>query len=414
MAFMDGSVSYARHLISGDPPAQVDQMFLDLMAENTINPTTIGAPQELEYGWTAGRHVFDAAFDLQHNVFGSRLTAGMRIDTNRVPAELRRAYRAMAESEQASGTEIGVLSRAERTAAKEAAEDRCRRELVEGRHRSSKMTPLMWDVSQRLLFAPTFSDAKVAALRDLLKTTFDCRLTSLSAGSLACELLSARGQRREYEDLAPSPFTKPPANAADEDMIDDRPVIPWVGMGPEPNDFLGNEFLIWLWRLTDVDGGDIATTKGTVHVVIDRILDMQCAWDATGSQSLRAHGPARLPEAIKALQHGKWPRKVGLLVHSAGEQWELTFQADRFLITGLRVPKPEQELSSVRDVVEHRLDSITQLDAIMVELFDTFLRHRVDPGWPTRRQKISEWIRRTGSAAHVEVKPEPVPEVVTA
>ncbi len=92
MTFTDGTVSYARHLVSGDTPAQIDQMLLDLMAENTITPTTVGAPLENEYGWTAGRHVFDTAFDLQANAFGSRLIAGMRMDTNRVPAELRRAY----------------------------------------------------------------------------------------------------------------------------------------------------------------------------------------------------------------------------------------------------------------------------------------------------------------------------------
>jgi hypothetical protein len=62
---------------------------------------------------------------------------------------------------------------------------------------------------------------------------------------------------------------------------------------------------------------------------------MQCAWDATGKQTLTAAGPSRLPEARCGLQHGKWPRKAGLILAAGGDQFEMTLQADRFQLTGV-------------------------------------------------------------------------------
>jgi hypothetical protein len=407
MGFRSGSVAYARFRVEGGPPHPGTEL-LEALAGGVLAAPPVGAPPEVQAGWTAGRHVLDRGFDAETILFGDHLLFGLRVDVNRVPEEIRRAYRALAETAMAPDA-----GGAARRAAREEADEQCRRELAEGRHRRSRLVPILWDVPGRLLLAPAFGDTVVAALGDLFTTTLDGRLVPLSSGAMARETLETTGRRRDYEDAAPSPFTAPPLGAArDESAARPRPggsgapIVPWAAPGPEPSDFLGNEFAIWLWERTetasaviDVPGG------GAVAVAIDRTLDMDCAWDVTGKQMLRASGPTRLPEAAAALRHGKWPRKLGLTLAAAGDQWELTLQADRFLVSGARLPKPEEAPSSAREHVEQRISSIAGLDRAIAGLFRSFLDQRFAGAWPSSRARMRDWIRDRGAPrAHAPVE----------
>ncbi|MHC4948621.1 MAG: hypothetical protein ACYTG1_10200 [Planctomycetota bacterium] len=404
MGFRSGSVSYARFEVVGDAPASVGSDLIDALAGHVLVPPSVGAPPEVQAGWCAGQHVFDSTFDAHTVAFGERLLFGMRIDTNRVPAEIRRAHRAVAEAAQREATGQALLSRVERQSAREEADDRGRRELAEGRHRQSAMVPVLWDLRRRRLLAPAFSDVKVAALADLMRSSFDVGLQPLSSGALAGQLVGQRGLTRELEDARPSPFTPPPPAAGADDAAGTPvtvPAVPWTRGGPQPRDFLGNEMLWWLWWRIEHDGGVLDTPAGPVAVALERALDMDCAWDVTGRQTLRADAPARLPEAAAARRTGKWPRKAGLLVARPGDedaQWSLTFQADRFLVSGAKLPRSE-DAATPRDIVEHRLDSITALDETVEALFTTFLGARFGNGWAGERDAIRAWAAGRGAGA---------------
>ncbi len=394
MPFRSGSVSYARLKTIGSAPGAATQDVLDALAANTISQAGELAV-ETQFGWTTGLHLYDTNFDRDSVVVGPCLLLGMRLDTNKVPADIRRAYRAMAESARSHGSESGFLSKREKREAAEEVEERCREDLSAGRFRRSKQLPICWDLERGLLFAPAFGEAASSALMDLFRATFDCKLEPLSAGSVALDVLAAKGMMRNYEDLRPSPFTKPPAGATDDaaEGAHSTPPIPWSSAGPQPSDFLGNEFLIWLWHECEANEGLIDTDAGRVALVMDRLLDMECAWEATGKQSLLASGPTRLPEAAAALLHGKWPRKAGLLLALGAEEYSLTLQADRFLVTGLKLPKPEQPAETPRDQLEDRLAQLREVDEALVGLFRAFLQQRVGHGWATTRGRISAWIR---------------------
>src|SRR6185437_11135619 len=110
------------------------------------------------------------------------------------------------------------------------------------------------------------------------------------------------------------------------------PEYPWVAKGPEPKDFLGNEFLVWLWHEADARTGTIVTEGvGEVTVFFDRALDLDCAYAQTGKDTIRGTGPSRTPEARDALRVGKVPRKAGMLLHSS-EQVDLTLTAESLAV----------------------------------------------------------------------------------
>ena len=360
--------------------------------------------------------MFDDEFAAPHNAFGEQLLFGMRVDTCSVPAEIKRAYRAMAEQVYLEQSETGFLSRRERLAAKEDAEERCRRELADGRYRRSKSVDVLWDLPRGLVLAPLFSDTTVNGLRELFREAFDVRLQPITSGALAYELLNDKGRERDYDDVRPSSFSPRPSIVRTESDFDgvstgERPVVPWTHISAETNDFLGNEFLLWLWWVCEAGDGAVETAEGAeVLFTIDRTLDMECAWDATGKQSLQADGPGRLPEARKGLQNGKWPRKAGLLIAAGGEQFETAFQADRFHCTGIKLPKPEEDPGSVRELIEWRVDKLTSLDRALTGVYTRFLDERCSARWSGTRDAMAGWIARRGrddrpeSTTHIEVK----------
>src|ERR1019366_7099513 len=315
MGFAYGSVSFRRFAVVGESPTTVDQDLLDRLAEHALRPAETGVPEEIEYGWSGGRHVLDGNFSFEHNVFADALFFGLRIDTNKVPSDLKNAYRIMEEEAVASTNPSGFISKLQKKDVKDTIRRKIEDELRTGRFRRSKLIPMLWDLPGQTLYASA-SGKSYEMLAEIFERTFNAALMPLSAGSIALRLLEPHGRRRDYEDLRPPRFVPGPEGEGQ------YPEYPWVMKGPEPKDFVVNEFLLWLWHEADHKSGVIKTEPkavGEVTIFIDRSLDLDCAYGQTGRDSLRGDGPSRMPEARDGLRSGKVPRKAGLLLHVNGQ-----------------------------------------------------------------------------------------------
>src|SRR5262249_56911121 len=126
------------------------------------------------------------------------------------------------------------------------------------------------------------------------------------------------------EGASPSPFVPGAAARA----------VAWLP--DEANrDFLGNEFLLWLWYVLDSESDTLELAdKSEVTAMFARTLVLECPRGQTGKESIQSDGPARLPEARRAIQAGKLPRKAGLTLVRHDQQYELTLQAETLAITG--------------------------------------------------------------------------------
>jgi hypothetical protein len=421
MPFRSGPIAYSRLAVTGDAPDAPDDATFATLGKHQLRPPSVGEPPEILSGFCTGRHVFDAAFTYDACGFGPALLAAMRIDVAKVPGEIKRAYRTMAEDErrakQADGAAPG-LSRADRAAAKADADDRCRRDLAEGRFRSSRLVPFLWDLPSGTLLAPLSGDAKRKELAALFDTAFSLRIESRGAGAAAREELGRRGEETLVIDAVAEGVSSPPAGAESE-----RPQVPWAFAGGDLADFLGNQFLLWLWWKSDVEEGLVDLDDGTtVDFRLEKVLDMECAWGVTGRQSLRGEAVTRLPEAAKALQGGKWPRKVGILLAAHGQEFRATLQGDRLSVSGLVLPEPEEAKGlNPRQILEERVDSTLTFERIHRGLFAKFLVERFGRGWPSRHGAMRDWAARllsravpATSAGVVETKPAIVGAAETA
>src|SRR3954462_12277862 len=111
MGFASGSVSFRRFAVVGDQPEQIDQDFLDKLAEHALRPGEVGVPEEIEYGWSGGRHVLDGAFNFENNVFAENVHFALRVGTNKVPGELKKAYTRIEEDPVAGTNPSGFISK---------------------------------------------------------------------------------------------------------------------------------------------------------------------------------------------------------------------------------------------------------------------------------------------------------------
>ena len=115
--------------------------------------------------------------------------------------------------------------------------------------------------------------------------------------------------------------------------------------------------------------------------MLAKTLTLDCPRGETGRDSLTDEGPTRLPEAFRALQAGKLPRKAGLIVVRHGAQYELTLQAETLAVSGAALPKPEEDGLSGHEVQVARVDSLRHLVETLDLLYDAYLRRRASrPG----------------------------------
>src|SRR4051812_13301275 len=118
MGFDSGSVSFRRFAVIGQQPDAIDQDLLDKLASHALRESDMGLPEEIEYGWSGGRHIFDTNFSFEHNVFADALHFALRVDTNKVPGDLKKAYTLMEEEAAAAQNPSGFISKLQKQDAK--------------------------------------------------------------------------------------------------------------------------------------------------------------------------------------------------------------------------------------------------------------------------------------------------------
>ncbi len=403
MPFRSGAITYRRFNVTGDAPDLLDAKFFEALREHALGELEPIKPGEMHVGWTAGRHLFDRSFDYERVGFGSGVMLGFRADTVRIPPEIKKAYVAMAEDARLQVSKDGGGAFLPRTAKKEAREDALRRiddEISEGRYRRPKHTPIWWDFSKSTMYASVSNDIEVQAMRRLMLDSLGITIAPRSAGTLALDIIAAKGRTNDYDDLRAQPLSSAPPEIelAREDgtrASADRPELPWTAT--EPQDFLGNLFLFWLWWHCDTQEGLVETADGDVSIVIDKTLDLECAWGLSGRTGMRGDAPTRRAETARAVQLGKWPRKIGLTVSQFGRVWECTLQGDRFEVSGLKLPKPEDKPQSIRAAIEERLDSFATFDAALMSMYRTFVELRCSPAWDSCRADMRNWVSELGA-----------------
>ena len=341
---------------------------------------TVAAKDGTKYHWGAGDHVLDRNFTLAKNIIGDALRFTLVVTTNTPPADLLQAYVAEELSALAKDNRSGLPSKRQQKEAKEAAQDRLEHEAKDGRYLRRKAIGVLWDrISGEVLFGST-SAKLIEVFAEEFEIAFGPALCALTAASLGHALAEARGIARNIEDAEPSPFVA--GKTAGE--------VAWMGDSGS-KDFIGNEFLIWLWEHLDGGADEIRLDDGSsAAVMIYKTMHLECPRGQTGSQTVKSAGPSKMPESYRALLEGKWPRKAGLIIARHQQQYELTLVPEIMAVSGLKLPALED---GVQNQFEERLTQLRHFLETLDLIYERFVMARASSGWRTADvERIRGWV----------------------
>jgi hypothetical protein len=386
MGFFTGRVSFLRFAVQGAAPRLFADEHLDRLREHAAGRQAVASADGVETGWAAGKSVLDVAFDPAKNVVNDCLTFDLRVDTEKLPGDLLKAYYEADLAALARENPSGFASARQKKEAKESARERLEHEARDGRFKRRKCTPVLWDRhANEVLFGAT-SSSQADRLAALFGATFGAGLELVTAGRRA-ELLADQLGLTGAAD-APSAFVP---DAGDE--------VAWVPGGGPP-DFLGNEFLLWLWFLTDRDSDTLALADDSeVTLMPARTLTLQCPRGVSGTGTLTSEGPTRLPEARRAAQAGKLPRKMGLTLVRHDQQYELTLHAETLAVGSCKMPDLPEDVTDARAKLDERASQVRELLETLDLLYGRFLAVRLGSDWGGELERVRRWLDRAESRA---------------
>ena len=93
MGFLNGRVSYVRYRVVGGTAPAFDEDLVEAARRHLIGRHGSGdSPDGVSVGWAGGDHLLDTSIDLGKNLINDALHLAMRLDTDKIPGTLLRAY----------------------------------------------------------------------------------------------------------------------------------------------------------------------------------------------------------------------------------------------------------------------------------------------------------------------------------
>src|SRR5438552_11699870 len=124
MGFFSGRVAFLRQRVHGRSVRQFGPDHLERLAEHAIGTQRLAAADGVEAGWIAGDHILDTRFELAKNVVNDTLQFALRVDSQKVPADLLRAYVQVELEGLAAANPGGQPSARQKREARESARER--------------------------------------------------------------------------------------------------------------------------------------------------------------------------------------------------------------------------------------------------------------------------------------------------
>jgi hypothetical protein len=385
MGFLSGTVSFERFRIDGAALKKFTAKHVETLNKFAIGKIVGSTPEEALVGFVAGRHLFDQDFAIEKNVVDDILQCGIRIDTNKVPSALRKAWLAIELAPLLAENPNGRISKAQKQEAQQAVDARCEEEAKAGKFKRMQQFPVLWDARDQVLYLGTSSQGAIQAALDLFERAFGLQLEHIGAGRLAQRWATEAKKLKQLEELEPTVFhaDEPGAHAA------------WLNHEGAGLDFLGNEFLLWLWWSLETEDDTVTLSDDSeVVVMLNRTLTLECPRGDSGKETITSEAPVRLPEAHHALKFGKLPRKSGLMLVRNGVQYDFVLQAESFGVSGGKIKFSEQDDDDSESAEHLRIEGLRSLVESLDLLYAKFCERRIGKSWAEDVKQMRRWLNR--------------------
>jgi hypothetical protein len=361
MPFESGSVSF-RML---ELPRAFPKNWLERFAAEAAGPLD-AVGEGVQRGWVTGRHLLDAHIVEETALHAGWVRLALRQAERKVPVALLRAECRMEELAVQAAEGKAYLKAKDRAGDPPGGDER----LLPNMPPQLKAIPFVYRPGDTHLYVAALPVAQLDVFNAAL-------LATLGFGG---EPARRRCWRRA-----------PPRGPARSPGTSFSPEMEGEAMEAAP----GREFLTWLWFKAETQNGRLALAEGReLGVLVEGPLTFLHEGNGAHAAVLKKGAPENSIEAKTCLLGGK-KLKEAKITFALDEQhtWAFGFEADQFLIRGLKLPQGEGRLDAVSRFQE-RMILLEQWREIFLDLFDAFVAVRTEPKkWKAAVADLREWVK---------------------
>jgi len=160
-------------------------------------------------------------------------------------------------------------------------------------------------------------------------------------------------------------------------------------------EFLGKEFLVWLWFRADTDRGlfDFGE-KGSAELWFDGKITLQSEIEMGVETIICAGKASSMKEARFALAEGKEIIQAAIKLDIGDNQWSFVLDSTWMNFRTFKTPRVMQDKKDDPDgIFYEKMFLIEEAVSAIDEIYYSFLKLRVSPEWAAEeRPALVKWI----------------------
>ena len=161
--------------------------------------------------------------------------------------------------------------------------------------------------------------------------------------------------------------------------------------------FLGEEFLTWLWFLIENDQDQIKKfDQDFVALEIGNRIVLEKRHEKAFERMTIKGENAGLEEAMLALQKGALVAELNLVYRSAEHKWQFTLKGESLNLSSMKTPKiaAPQNLEDMEGAILEKIFLYDKILQFLEKLYKTFIEYRLSDNWQKRHVGlIKKWSR---------------------
>lgn len=388
MSFATGSITFSRFGVRM-VHRTFDAKHLELLSDHAIGSSRITTSEGIDTGWGAGQHCKDRDFTELKCIYPDHLAFDFVTELNRVPPERFRMYYSTELKALSSRNPSGYPSARQKREAKETARERLEQESKDGRYLRWVQVPVLWDSVRQEVLVGTTSLTVLDRFTTLFEKTFGPSLLNWQSpptdGALHWRTAAnlATAMNPAAKDAVVSNFTNID--------LDSCGGVRWATFDDQP-DFLGNEFLLWLWyRYQSDQQSTIVQDGSSIEHFFSGGMRLEHPVHKD-NDTINSDSAIRKIQAFKAAANGYLPRRTALTLVRQGEAYSFKLNAETLAVCGLKLPKPNDDLTNPRDVQIDRFERLRDMTEALDLLYKHFVEWRLSPYWVTELADMRLWL----------------------
>lgn len=161
--------------------------------------------------------------------------------------------------------------------------------------------------------------------------------------------------------------------------------------------FLGNEFLTWLWFTIDTAPSFFQTVDASITslAIGNRIVLENSINDASEIITIKGDD-AGLEEGLLSLRKGAVVIEMNLIYKAENQEWKFTLKGESLSFSGLKVPEtgPVESAEDIEGSVLEKAYLFEKIIDFINHLFFYFLKQRIHLDWNNQIVgEIKKWIQ---------------------